>query len=98
MAKEKVVVSVKAPEVPVMVTGVVPGAAELLTARVRLLVPVVGFWLHDAVTPLGSTDVTARVTLPVNPPASVTVIVDVPVPPWVIASTPDDAAIQKPFT
>jgi hypothetical protein len=50
-----------------MVTVAVPGVAELLAASVRTLVPLVGFVPHDAVTPAGSDDVTARFTLPVNP-------------------------------
>lgn len=65
-------------DVPVMVTGVDPGAAELLAVSVSTLLPVVGFVLHDAVTPLGSAVVTARVTLSLNPPAPVTLIVAVP--------------------
>lgn len=69
------VVTVMLPEVPVMVTPVVAAVAELLAVRVRTLVPLVGFVPHDAVTPVGSDDVTARFTVPVNPPASVTVMV-----------------------
>jgi len=53
----------------------VPGAAELLAVKVSTLVPEVGFVPHDAVTPPGSAEVTARWTLPSNPPASVTVMV-----------------------
>jgi len=62
-----VVVAVRLPAVPVMVNGVVPGVAELFAASVSTLLPDVGFVPHDAVTPLGSVDVTARLTLPVNP-------------------------------
>lgn len=69
------VVAVRLPEVPVIVTAVFPAAAALVAVSVSTLVPDVGFVPHDAVTPLGSVDVTARVTFPVNPPASVTVIV-----------------------
>jgi hypothetical protein len=69
------VVAVRLPEVPVMVSVAVPGAAELLAVNVSTLVPEVGFVPHDAVTPLGSVEVTARWTLPSNPPASVTVMV-----------------------
>lgn len=61
------VVAVRAPEVPVMVTFAVPPAAVLLAVRVSTLVPFVGFVPHDAVTPLGRPEVTARLTLPVNP-------------------------------
>jgi len=53
-----------------------------------MLVPVVGLVPNAAVTPLGRPDA-ANVTLPVNPPASITEMVSVPLLPWVIAS--DDA-------
>jgi hypothetical protein len=72
----RVVVSVKAPEVPWMVTVVGPPVvAEALAVRVSVLDPVVGFGLNDAVTPVGNVEVTAMVTLPEKPPTSVTVIV-----------------------
>jgi len=77
---ETVVVAVKLPEVPVMVTVAVPVAAVLLAVRVRVLVEVAGFVLNAAVTPVGRPDA-ARVTLPENPPRSVTVMVLVPVLP-----------------
>lgn len=64
-----------------IVIWVVPGVAELVAVSVSTLAPVVGLVPHDAVTPLGSVLVTARVTLPVNPPASVTEIVAEPVAP-----------------
>ena len=51
--------------------------AVLLAVSVSVLVPVVGFGLSTAVTPLGKPDA-ASVTLPLNPPASVTVMVLVP--------------------
>jgi hypothetical protein len=60
------VVAISAPEVPVMVAVVVPGVAEFVAVSVSTLDPVVGFGLHDAVTPLGS-PVTAKLTLPLNP-------------------------------
>jgi hypothetical protein len=77
------VVAVKLPEVPVIVTVADPVVAVLLAVSVSTLVPVVGFVANAAVTPLGRPDA-ARVTLPVNPPTSVTVIVLVPLLPWVI--------------
>ena len=58
-----VVVAVKLPDVPVMVTVAVPVVAVLLAVSVRTLVPVVGFVPNAAVTPLGKPDA-ARVTLP----------------------------------
>ena len=58
----------------------VPVVAVLLAVKVSVLVEVVGFVLNVAVTPLGKPDA-ASVTLPENPPMSVTVIVLVPLPP-----------------
>lgn len=73
-----VVVAVVDPEVPVIVTVDDPTVAVALAVSVSTLVPVVGFVPKEAVTPLGR-PVAARVTLPVNPPVSVTVIVSVAV-------------------
>lgn len=78
-----VVVSVRLPEVPVMVTVAEPVVAVLLAVRVIVLVEVVGLGLKEAVTPLGNPDA-LRVTLPENPPRSVTVIVLVPLLPCVM--------------
>src|SRR5260370_5273463 len=72
-----VVVGVRLPEVPVMVTVDVPAVAELLAVSDRTLDVVVVVGLNDAVTPLGKPDA-ARLTLPVNPFWSVTVMVLVP--------------------
>jgi hypothetical protein len=44
-----------------------PRLAVLFAVSVSVLDPVVGFGIHEAVTPLGRPDVTAKVTLPVNP-------------------------------
>jgi len=80
-----VVVWTKAPEVPVMVTVVgPPTVAEALAVSVKTLVLVglvVLVGLNDAVTPVGRVDVTARLTLPENPPVGFTVIVLVPLLP-----------------
>ena len=76
------VVAVRLPEVPVIVTVAAPVVAVLLAVSVSTLVPVVGFVPNAAVTPLGRPDA-ARVTLPENPPTSVTLIVLVPLPPCV---------------
>jgi hypothetical protein len=82
--RASVVVATRLPEVPVMVTVAVPVVAVALAVRVSTLVPVVGFVPNTAVTPLGKPDA-ARVTLPLNPFTSVTVMVLVPpAPPWVI--------------
>ena len=72
-----VAVWLRAPDVPVIVTAVVPLAAELLAKNVSELVPVVGFAPNFAVTPLGRVDVD-KVTLPVKPFVGLTVIVSVP--------------------
>jgi hypothetical protein len=71
-----VVLAVRLPEVPVMVTVDVPTVAELLAVSVSTLEAVAGLVPKDAVTPLGK-PVAARVTLPLNPFAPVTVIVSV---------------------
>src|ERR1700679_2188255 len=76
------VLAVRLPEVPVMVTVDVPTVAELLAVSVSTLDAVVGLVPKEAVTPVGKPEA-ARVTLPVNPPTSATVIVSVPLLPWV---------------
>lgn len=77
-----VVVCVKAPEAPwtVTVTGP-PVVAVGLAVSVKVLVVVVGFGLNDAVTPVGSVEVTDIVTFPVKPFVGLTVIVLVPLLP-----------------
>lgn len=77
---EMVVVAVVLPEVPLMVTVDAPVVAVALAVKVSTLVPVVGLVPNAAVTPPGRPDA-ARVTLPVNPPVSVTVMVSVAVLP-----------------
>jgi hypothetical protein len=74
------VVAVTDPEVPVMVTVEVPAVAVALAVNVTTLEAVVGLGANVAVTPLGRADA-ASVTLPVNPPTSVTVMVSVAVLP-----------------
>jgi len=71
-----VVEAVREPDVPLIVTVNVPAVAVLLADSVSTLVLVVGLVPNDAVTPLGRPEA-ARVTLPVNPPTSVTVMVSV---------------------
>jgi len=68
MVRARVVVSVRAPDVPVMVMVYFPRATEALVASVSVLFPypVMGLCEKDAVTPLGRPE-TARFTLPVNP-------------------------------
>ena len=78
--RETEVVCVRAPEIPVIVMVDVPVVAVALAAKVTTLVPVVGLVPNAAVTPAGKGDVD-KVTLPVNPPEGVTVIVLLPLPP-----------------
>lgn len=77
---EMEVVAVSVPEVPVMVIGYVPATVVAATVKVRTLVVAVGLVAKAAVTPVGNPEA-ARVTLPVNPFRSVTVMVSVPLAP-----------------
>jgi hypothetical protein len=65
-AREIVVVFVKLPDVPVMVTVAVPVVAVLLAVSVSVLVLAVLLGLNDAVTPLGSPEAD-RLTFPAKP-------------------------------
>src|SRR5215472_13120780 len=87
--------AVVVPEVPVMVTVDVPVVAVLLAVNVTTLLPVVGLVPNDAVTPLGKPEA-ARVTLPVKPPVSVTVMVSVALAPCVTDSDDADGDSVKP--
>jgi hypothetical protein len=64
-------------EVPWIVIVAVPVVAELLAVKLSTLLPVVGFVPNAAVTPLGIPEA-VRVTGPVNPPTSLTLMVSVP--------------------
>ena len=86
------------PEVPVMVTVWFAEGAELLAVNVRTEDAVAGFGENDAVTPVGKVDETARLTLPVNPPASVIDKVAVPMPPGLTGTVLCALASQKPGT
>jgi len=77
-----VVDSVRAPEVPLTTTFTgPPRVAVLLAVSVSTLVLVAGLVAKLAVTPLGR-PAAASVTLPVNPPTSVMVMVSVLLLPW----------------
>ena len=67
----RVVVAVRLPEVPVIVSVLAPRAAVLLAVKMSVLVFVVGFGVKLAVTPWGKPD-TARFTFPLNPYAGIT--------------------------
>jgi hypothetical protein len=60
-----------------MVIVAAPVVAELLAVNVSRLLPVVGLVPNAAVTPLGIPEA-VRVTGPVNPPTSVTLMLSVP--------------------
>ena len=87
---ETVVVTVKRPAVPVMVTLVVPVDAVPLAVNVNVLVFAVLVGLKDAVTPLGSPE-TDKPTLLLKPFRGTTVIVLVPLPPCVTVMLLGDA-------
>ena len=90
-----VVLAVVEPEVPVIVIVNDPVVAVLLAVSVSTLLLVAGFVPKFAVTPLGNPDA-ASVTLPVKPPTSVTVIVSVPLLPWVTDKLVGEAERVKP--
>ena len=66
----------------------------MLAVNLRVLVPVVELGLNEAVTPLGNPDA-ERFTLPENPFAPVTVMVDVAEPPWGTLADEGDALRVK---
>ena len=90
IAREIVAVFVKLPEIPAMVTVIVPVVAVLLAVRVNVLVLVVLLGLNDAVTPPGKPDAD-KLTLPLKPFCGVTVMVLVPLAPCVIVKLLGDA-------
>ena len=65
-ASFNVVEAFKLPDVPVIVTVLVPRLAVALAVNTNIEDPVVGLGEKDAVTPLGS-PVAANETFPVNP-------------------------------
>jgi hypothetical protein len=92
--RETVVVFDKLPDVPVMFTVEVPVVAVLLAVSVSVLVLVVPLGLKDAVTPLGK-PFADKLTLPLNPFCGPTVIVLVPLAPWVTVTLLGDAESVK---
>src|SRR5689334_8014076 len=81
MFSGSVVVFVSAPDVPVIVTVAAPTIAVALAVSVTVLLEVVGLVPKLAVMSLGNPDAD-KLTLPVNPPEEVTVIVLLPLLPW----------------
>jgi hypothetical protein len=80
-----------------MVIVAAPVVAELLAVSVSKLLPVVGLVPKAAVTPLGIPEA-VRVTGPVNPPTSVTLMVSVP-PAFrdIVSAAADGASVKLPF-
>jgi len=74
MLSRMVVLAVRVPELPLMVTIDVPTVAALLAVSISWLVAVAGLVAKAAVTPLGRPEAES-VTLPVKPFKSVTEIV-----------------------
>jgi hypothetical protein len=90
-----VVVCVKLPEVPVMLTVVGPPVVAVAPAvKVSVLLLVAGLGLNAAVTPLGKPDA-ERVTLPLKPFDGVMLIVLVPWLPCVMVIAFGEAEIVK---
>jgi hypothetical protein len=85
-----VVVWLKLPDVPVIVTVAVPVVAVPLAVSVKVLLPVVLAGLKLALTPAGRPEAD-RLTLPVKPLSGFTVIVLVPLPPCVTVTLAGDA-------
>lgn len=93
-----VVVAFVVPEVPVIVTVTGPPVvAVLLAVKVSTLALVEDAGLKEAVTPLGI-PVAVKVTLPVKPPVSVTVMVSVPLLPCLTDREDAEGARVKPIT
>lgn len=88
------VVCVSEPEVPVMVMVAVPVVAVELAVSVKTLLEVAGFVPNPAVTPAGKPEAD-RVTLPVNPPEGVMVMVLLPLLPCVTLSEVGEADSEK---
>ncbi len=94
MTREMVVWFLKVPDEPVTVTVTVPIAAVALEVSVNALVLAVLLGLKDAVTPLGRPD-TDKLTFPAKLFSGVTVIVLVPLAPWVIVTLVGEADSEK---
>src|SRR5206468_1189814 len=89
-----VVVFVRLPDVPVIVTATVPMVAVPLATSVSVLVAVAGLGLNDAVTPLGRPEAD-KLTLPLKPLCGAIVTVLVPLAPCAMLRLPGDAERAK---
>ena len=92
--KVTAVVCVSEPDVPVMVTVAVPVVAVELAVSVKTLLDVAGLVPNPAVTPAGNPEAES-VTLPVNPPEGVMVMVLLPLVPWVTLRLLGEAESEK---
>jgi hypothetical protein len=88
------VVTVRLPEVPVMVTVAFPGAAELLAVSVKVLEVLALAGLNDAVTPAGNPDAD-KLTALLNPFCPAMLIVAFPLLPCTTLKVPGDAESVK---
>ena len=88
------VVCVKLPDVPVMVTETDPTVAVVAAVNVSVLVPVAGFVPNAAVVP-EPMPVAERVTAPVNPPEGVIVMVVAPCDPRATLTLAGEALSEK---
>jgi hypothetical protein len=89
------VVAVVLPDVPVTVTVAGPVVAVELAVNVSTLELVEEAGLNEAVTPLGRPDA-VNVTLPANPPVSVTAMELVPLLPWITDRLDGEGASVNP--
>jgi hypothetical protein len=87
IVRGNVAVDVNFPDVPVIVTLVVPSGAALVAVKVRTEFPEVGFGEMLALTPLGRPE-TARLTTPTKPYPSDMGMVLLMVVPWPRVTAP----------
>jgi hypothetical protein len=89
--------AVSVPEVPVIVTVAAPTVAVALAVNVntQLPLPVMGVAQPEMVTPLGRPVTEPMVTVPVNPPVSVTVMVSLALAPCAIDRVAGEAVSVK---
>jgi hypothetical protein len=86
------------PDTPVMVTVLVPLVAVLLAVNVSVLLPVAGFGLNDAVTPVPR-PLADNVTLAVKPLEGVIVMVVEPCDDWSMVKLAGEAeSVKLPAT
>lgn len=88
------VLPVRLPDFPAILTVDKPVAAVAVAVKVSVLVLVAGFGLNDAVTPLGNPDAD-RVTFPLKPPPTLIVIMLAPLAPCMMATLFGEAESEK---